>query len=50
MGTEEKVKTEEGFIREIEKCMGGEKMVSLPLTLRVEDDDDMPDIERWKNA
>ena len=49
MGTEEKVKTEEGFIREIEKCMGGEKMVSLPLTLRVEDDD-MPDIERGKNA
>ena len=45
MGTEEKV--DEVFLKEIEACMGGEKFVSLPIAIKVEQDD-MPDIERWK--
>lgn len=45
MGTEEKV--DELLIHEIEKSMGGEKILSLPPTIKVEQDD-LPDIERWR--
>lgn len=45
MGTEEKI--DEVFLQEVEACMGGEKFIPLPLTIKVEQDD-MPDIERWK--
>ena len=45
MGAEEKV--DDLFKREIEKVMGGEKLLTLPITIKVEQDD-TPDIERWK--
>lgn len=45
MDTEEKVV--ELLLQEIEACMGGEKLVPLPLAIKVEQDD-MPDIERWE--
>lgn len=45
MGTEEKI--DDVFLKEIEVCMGGEKLHSLPIAINVEPDD-MPDIERWK--
>ena len=44
MGTEEKI--DELFIEEMEKVMG-EKILSLPITINVEQDD-IPDIERWR--
>jgi hypothetical protein len=45
MDKEEKV--EEMFLSEVEKYMGGEKIVSLPVTINVEQDD-LPDVERWR--
>lgn len=45
MGAEEKVN--EVFLEELSKCMEGEKLVSLPIVIKVEQDD-VSDIERWK--
>lgn len=45
MGTEENI--DDIFLKEIEACLEGEKFVLPPTTIKVEQDD-MPDIERWK--
>lgn len=45
MGSEEKIDVL--FREELEKCMEGEKLRTLPVTIRVEQDD-VPDIERWR--
>jgi len=44
MGEEEKIN--ELFEEELQKCMGDEKVINLPITIKVEQDE-MPDIERW---